>query len=55
MKKLFCVQWGGQFGFIKPFCAVRDDKIYSQQFLTESIISGMEMKMFPELLEYKKC
>ena len=53
MKKLFCVQWTGCFGFIKPFSAVRDIKVYSQQFLTESIISGMEMKMFPELIKFK--
>lgn len=54
MSKLFCVQWAGSFGFIKPFMAVRDDMVYSQQFLTESIISGIEMMLFPELIENKQ-
>ena len=48
--KLFIVKFTGQFGFIKPWTAVRDDEVYSQQFLTPSIVGGIERKLFPELL-----
>lgn len=58
--KTFCiVKYEGHFGFIKPWTAVRDggnpDTIhtFSQQFLTPSIIEGMEKKLFPELLSQK--
>ncbi|MGK0365521.1 MAG: hypothetical protein ACI85O_002587 [Saprospiraceae bacterium] len=44
------VRYEGQFGFIKPWTAVRDAEIFSQQFLTPSIVAGMERKLFPELL-----
>jgi len=47
---MFVVKYSGQFGFIKPWTAVRDDEVYSQQFLTPSIIGGIERKLFPELL-----
>ena len=47
---MFIVKYTGQFGFIKPWTAVRDEEVYSQQFLTPSIIKGMELKLFPELL-----
>lgn len=48
--KYYVVKYKGKFGFIKPWTAVRDGETYSQQFLTPSIIEGMEKKLFPELL-----
>jgi hypothetical protein len=48
----YVVKYSGPFGFIKPWTAVRDIETYSQQFLTPSIIEGIEKKLFPELLEY---
>ncbi len=51
--KLYIVKYSGPFGFIKPWTAVRDSEIFSQQFLTPSIIEGIEKKLFPELLEQK--
>ena len=51
MKKIFVVKYSGPFGFIKPWTAVRDSETYSQQFLTPSIIAGIERKLFPELLK----
>jgi len=47
------VKFAGPFGFIKPWTAVRDIETYSQQFLTPSIVEGIEKKLFPELLEYR--
>lgn len=47
------VKYTGQFGFIKPWTAVRDSETFSQQFLTPSIVEGIEKKLFPELLEAK--
>ncbi len=47
----YIVKYTGHFGFIKPWTAVRDSETYSQQFLTPSIIAGIERKLFPELLE----
>ena len=44
------VKYTGPFGFIKPWTAVRDGETFSQQFLTPSIVEGMEKKLFPELL-----
>lgn len=44
------VKYKGAFGFIKPWSAVRDSDILSQQFLTPSIVAGIERKLFPELL-----
>jgi hypothetical protein len=55
--KLYVVKYAGPFGFIKPWTAVRDGgnpkdiHTYSQQFLTPSILEGMEKKLFPELLQ----
>jgi hypothetical protein len=49
--KYYIVKYTGQFGFIKPWTAVRDDEVYSQQFLTPSIVGGIERKLFPELLQ----
>src|ERR1044072_811169 len=46
----YVVKYIGPFGFIKPWTAVRDGETFSQQFLTPSIIEGMEKKLFPELL-----
>ncbi len=51
--KIFVVKYAGPFGFIKPWTAVRDSETFSQQFLTPSIIEGIEKKLFPELLEQK--
>jgi len=48
---LFIVKYTGPFGFIKPWTAVRDSETYSQQFLTPSIVAGIERKLFPELLQ----
>jgi hypothetical protein len=49
----YTVKYTGPFGFIKPWTAVRDSETYSQQFLTPSIVEGIEKKLFPELLEEK--
>ncbi len=46
----YVVKYSGPFGFIKPWTAVRDSKTFSQQFLTASIIEGIEKKLFPETL-----
>ena len=47
---MYVVKYTGVFGFIKPWTAVRDSLTYSQQFLTPSIIEGIEKKLFLELL-----
>ena len=49
--EFFVVKYTGQFGFIKPWTAVRDNETFSQQFLTPSIVAGIERKLFPELLK----
>lgn len=49
----YVVKYSGPFGFIKPWTAVRDSKTFSQQFLTASIIEGIEKKLFSELLSEK--
>lgn len=49
----YIVKYIGHFGFIKPWTAVRDKETFSQQFLTPSIIEGIEKKIFPELLSVK--
>lgn len=46
----YIVKYTGPFGFIKPWTAVRDSETFSQQFLTPSIVEGIEKKLFPELL-----
>lgn len=51
MEKYYVVKYSGQFGFIKPWTAVRDSETFSQQFLTPSIVEGIEKKLFPELLK----
>jgi len=50
---LYIVRYAGPFGFIKPWTAVRDGETFSQQFLTPSIVEGIEKKLFPELLAKK--
>lgn len=50
MEKYYVVKYSGPFGFIKPWTAVRDSETFSQQFLTQSIVEGIEKKLFPELL-----
>lgn len=52
---LYVVKYIGGFGYIKPWSAVRDGETFSQQFLTPSIIEGMEKKLFPELLSENGC
>jgi len=55
--KYYVVKYSGSFGFIKPWTAVRDGgnpkeiNTMTQQFLTPSILEGMEKKLFPELLK----
>lgn len=46
----YVVKYAGTFGYIKPWTAVRDGETFSQQFLTPSIVEGMEKKLFPEML-----
>jgi hypothetical protein len=52
----YVVKYSGPFGFIKPWTAVRDGgksndtHTFSQQFLTPSIVEGIEKKIFPSLL-----
>lgn len=53
MQNYYVVKYIAQFGFIKPWTAVRDSETFSQQFLTPSIIEGIEKKLFPELLEVR--
>jgi hypothetical protein len=48
--QLHIVRYSGPFGYIKPWTAVRDSETFSQQFLTPSIVEGIEKKLFPELL-----
>ena len=48
----YVVKYTGKFGFIKPWTAVRDEETFSQQFLTPSIIEGIEKKLFPDLLNH---
>lgn len=43
--KLYVVRYTGPFGYIKPWTAVRDDRTFSQQFLTPSIIEGLRQKL----------
>lgn len=45
MEQLYIVKYTGTFGFIKPWTAVRDEKTFSQQFLTPSIIEGLRQKL----------
>jgi len=51
MEKYYVVKYSGPFGYIKPWTAVRDSETFSQQFLTPSIVEGIEKKIFPELLK----
>ncbi len=50
---MYLVKYTGQFAFIKPWTAVRDEETFSQQFLTPSMVAGIERKLFPELLKEK--
>lgn len=47
---MYVVTYTGKFAFIKPWTAVRDGETFSQQFLTPSMVEGIEKKLFPELL-----
>jgi hypothetical protein len=51
MQKYYVIKYSGPFGFIKPWTAVRDSETFSQQFLTQSIVEGIEKKLFPELVK----
>lgn len=42
---MYIVTYKGQFGFIKPWTAVRDGETFSQQFLTPSIINTLLILM----------
>ncbi len=42
---LYAVKYTGPFGYLKPWTAVRDGETYSQQFLTPSVIEGMQQKL----------
>lgn len=48
MKEIFVVSFKGAFSFLKPFSALRDSEIYSQQFITTSTLIGIEFKLFEE-------
>lgn len=48
---MYVIKYSGPFGYIKPWTAVRDSETFSQQFLTQSVIKGIELKLFPELLK----
>lgn len=41
----YTVKYKGDFGFIKPWTAVRDEETFSQQFLTPSIMEGIRQKL----------
>jgi hypothetical protein len=41
----YVVRYTGPFGYIKPWTAVRDERTFSQQFLTPSIIEGIRQKL----------
>ncbi len=45
----YLVKYSGSFGFIKPWSAVRDTQTQSCNYLTPSILMGIERKLFPEL------
>lgn len=49
----YIVKYQAHFGFIKPWTAVRDSETFSQQFLTPSIVEGIEKKLFPQTLNQK--
>lgn len=42
---LYLVTYTGPFGFIKPWTAVRDERTFSQQFLTPSIVEGLRIRL----------
>lgn len=42
---LYIVTYSGPFGFIKPWTAVRDERTFSQQFLTSSIVEGLRIRL----------
>jgi len=51
--KYSIVKYKGHFGYIKPWTAVRDSETFTQQFLSQSMVEGIEKKLFPELLSKK--
>jgi hypothetical protein len=54
MSTLNTVTYTGPFGYLKPWTAVRDGETYSQQFLTPSVIKGMEQKLgISKILRHK--
>lgn len=44
-EQYYVVRYTGPFGYIKPWTAVRDERTFSQQFLTPSIVEGMRLKL----------
>lgn len=54
--KYYVVKYAGAFGFIKPWIAVRDNKTFSQQFLTPSIVEGIRQKLeVSSIVRHKLC
>lgn len=47
---MYLVKFYGSFGFIKPWSAVRDTITKSCDYITPSILMGIERKLFPELM-----
>ncbi|CCH56579.1 hypothetical protein BN8_05952 [Fibrisoma limi BUZ 3] len=46
----YVVRYTGPFGYIKPWTAVRDERTFSQQFLTPSIAEGIRQKLGVEVI-----
>lgn len=42
---IYYVRYSGEFGFLKPANAVRDESVYSESFLTPSNIEGIRLYM----------
>lgn len=53
-QNLYIVTYNGPFGFIKPWTAVRDERTFSQQFLTPSIMEGLRIRLgVSEIVRHK--
>ena len=51
---MFVAKYKGDFGFIKPWTAVRDSLTFSQQFLTPAIVEGIRQKLeVKDILRHK--
>jgi hypothetical protein len=49
---MYIVKYSGSFGFIKPWSALRDTKTKSNDFLTPSVLMGIEHKLFDVIDPY---